>query len=155
MNNVNNDLWLNLVTSIVRARIITVDLGGSSTAATTVYHCWGLFIYLFIRHDSVQPGSYGPLEKQIKCLERGRTSNSEVVPSSPMNKCKNAKIECGNTAVPSAAKSKSGSLLHDLLPQYCCPLATTGASREGSFVNRPGCAGFLLARLGIGKASCR
>jgi hypothetical protein len=43
-------------------------------------------------------------------------------------------------------------------PQYCRPLAATGASREGSFVvrtNRHGCTRFLLARLGIGEASCR
>jgi hypothetical protein len=43
------------------------------------------------------------------------------------------------------------------LPQYCRPLAATGASREGSFVvrtNRHSCARFLLARLGIGEASC-
>jgi hypothetical protein len=51
---------------------------------------WGfaLFIYLFICHDSMQPGSYGPLEKQIKCLERERANNLEVMPSSAMNKCK-------------------------------------------------------------------
>jgi hypothetical protein len=42
-----------------------------------------LFIYLFIRHDDMQPGSYGPLEKQIKYLERERTSNPKVMPSSP------------------------------------------------------------------------
>ena len=44
------------------------------------------------------------------------------------------------------------------IPQYCRPLAATGASREGSFVvrtNHHGCARFLLARLGIGEVSCR
>jgi hypothetical protein len=46
------------------------------------------FIYLFIRHDGMQPKSYGPLEKQIKCLERERTNNPKVMPSSLMNKCK-------------------------------------------------------------------
>jgi len=46
------------------------------------------FIYLFIGHDGMQPVSHGPLEKQIKCLERERTNNPEVMPSSPMNKCK-------------------------------------------------------------------
>jgi hypothetical protein len=45
-------------------------------------------ISLFICHDGMQPGSYGPLEKRIKCLERERTNNPEVMPSSPMNKCK-------------------------------------------------------------------
>jgi len=34
----------------------------------------------------MQPGSYGLLEKQIKCLER-ETKNPKVMPSSPMNKC--------------------------------------------------------------------
>ena len=38
--------------------------------------------------------------------------------SSPMNKCKNAKIECGTM----------------YRSQYCRPLAAAGASREGSFV---------------------
>jgi len=52
-----------------------------------------LFIYLFIRHDGMQPESYGPLEKQIKCSERERTINPEVVPSSPMNKCKMQKYK--------------------------------------------------------------
>jgi len=46
------------------------------------------FVYLFIYHDGMQPESYGPLEKQIECLERERTNNPEVMPSSPMNKCK-------------------------------------------------------------------
>jgi hypothetical protein len=40
-------------------------------------------MYLFIRHDGVQPGSYGPLEKQIKCSERERTNNPKAMPSSP------------------------------------------------------------------------
>jgi len=46
-----------------------------------------IYYYLFI-HDGMQPGSYGPLEKQIKCLERESTNNPKVMPSSPMNKCK-------------------------------------------------------------------
>jgi len=41
----------------------------------------------------MQPESYGPLEKQIKCSERERTINPEVVPSSPMNKCKMQKYK--------------------------------------------------------------
>jgi hypothetical protein len=42
------------------------------------------FIYLFV----MTACSLALLEKQIKCLERGRASNPEVMPSSPMNKCK-------------------------------------------------------------------
>jgi len=45
-------------------------------------------INLFIIHDGMQPGSYGPLEKEIKCLERERTNNPKVMASSPMSKCK-------------------------------------------------------------------
>jgi hypothetical protein len=43
----------------------------------------GATLYLFIRHDGMQPGSYGHLEKQIKCLERERANNTKVMPSSP------------------------------------------------------------------------
>jgi hypothetical protein len=102
----------------------------------------------------LQLGGHGPLEKQIKCLERARTNSPEAMASSPIEKVQN----CGEATVPSAADWKSNSLLHDARSQYCRPLAATGASREGSFVvrtNRHGCARFLLARLGIGEASCR
>jgi hypothetical protein len=56
------------------------------------------------------------------------------------------------------SRVKKQSPLHNGLPQYCRPLAATGASKKGSFVvrtNRHGCARFLLARLGIGEASCK
>ena len=69
----------------------------------------------------------------------------------------NAKIE-SCTAVSSAGGSKGNPLLHDGLPQYCRPVAATGASMEGSLVvrsNRHGYAGFQLVRLGIGQASWR
>jgi hypothetical protein len=80
-----------------------------------------LFIYLFV----MEPGGYGPFEKQIKMF--GERKNEQP---------------------------RNHAFLHDGLPQYCRPLAATGASREGSFVvrtNRRGCARFLLARLGIGE----
>jgi hypothetical protein len=126
------------------------------TEAGSKEHNRRLFIYLFIRHDGMQLGSYGPLEKQIKCLEREKTNNPKVMPSSLMNKCKmqNRKWYCYFKC----SRVKSNSLLHDGLPQYCRPLAATGASREGSFVvrtNSHGCARFLLARSGIEEASCR
>jgi hypothetical protein len=70
-----------------------------------------LFIYLlFIRHDGMQPGGYGPLEKQMKCSERERANNPEVMPSSPMNKCK---MQKRGTVVFSAENSKSNTLLHN------------------------------------------
>jgi len=47
------------------------------------------------------------------------------MPSSPMKKVQNAKIECG-TAVPSAVNSKGNSLLYDPLPQYYRPLGPRG-----------------------------
>jgi hypothetical protein len=65
----------------------------------------GLFIYSFIHHDSMQPKGYGPLEKQTKFLERGRTNNPEVMHFSPIEQVQNAKRECG-TAISNAANSK-------------------------------------------------
>jgi hypothetical protein len=62
----------------------------------------------------MQPGDYNPWEKQIKCLERGRTNNPEV----PMNKCKKQKenlvLSFPVQQCPKAA------------PSYCRPLAVTG-----------------------------
>jgi len=100
-----------------------------------------IFIYLFILHvgtwsrdsDSRWPDfkshnkcliycerlgheiSRRPFRKQIKCLERGRTSNPKAMPSSPIEQVQKTRGECG-TAVPSVAKSKSNCLLHDALP---------------------------------------
>jgi hypothetical protein len=105
----------------------------------------------------MEPGGYGPFKKTDKMLGERKNEQPRSHAFLPHKQVQNAKIESG-TAVSSAAESKSNSLLHDGLPQYCRPLAATGASREGSFVvrtNRHGCARFLLARLGIGEASCR
>jgi len=38
-------------------------------------------------HDGVQPGSYGPLEKQMECLQREKTNN----PFLPREQVQNAK----------------------------------------------------------------
>jgi hypothetical protein len=86
------------------------------------------FIYL-------QPGGYSPLEKLIKCLERGRTNNLEVMPSSAIEKVQNAKREY---VLPFPVLQIQKAALSSTMPlsQYCCPLAATGASREVSFVVR-------------------
>jgi hypothetical protein len=101
-----------------------------------------LFIYLFICHDGMQPGSYvWPFRKTDKMFRERKSEQHRSHAFLPHEQVQNAKIECG-TAVSSAANSKSNSLLNDALPQYCRPLAATGASREGSFVertNRHGC----------------
>ena len=53
-------------------------------------------IYLFIRHDGMQPESYGPLEKQIKRLEREKrtTQKSCLPPPWRSAKCENRKWYC-------------------------------------------------------------
>jgi len=68
------------------------------------------FIYLFIRHDDMQPGGYGLLEKHIKCLERERTNNPKIMPCCPANKRKMQKwnvalqfpVQQGQKATPSS-----------------------------------------------------
>jgi hypothetical protein len=109
---------------------------------------------LFICHDDMQPRGYGPLKKkQMKCLERERANNPEVMPSSPMNKCK---MQKQNVALPFPVQQ-----IQKAAPSSTMPFPSTvahGGLREGSFVvrtNRHGCARFLLARLGIWEASCR
>jgi hypothetical protein len=83
----------------------------------------------------MQPESYGPLEKQIKCLERERANNPEVMPSSlPHEQVQNAKIK-RDTAVPSAANSKSNSLLHDVPSPVLSPSCGHGGL-EGGFLCR-------------------
>jgi hypothetical protein len=106
-----------------------------------------LFIYIFVMTAC-------SFEKQIKCLEREQP-RAYLPP--PLNKCK---MQKENVVLPFPVQQiqKAAPSSTMPIPQYCRPLAATGASREGSFVvrtNHHGCARFLLAGLGIGEVSCR
>jgi hypothetical protein len=81
----------------------------------------------------MQPGIYGPLEKQIKCLER-KSKQPKSHAFLPYEKVQNAKIECG-TAVSSAANSKSNFLLHDAPSSVLSPSCGHGGL-EGGFLCR-------------------
>jgi len=77
----------------VKTHAEKVLLAESSSVKFSIRGIQYLFIYLLFIHDGMELGSYGPLEKkkQIKCLERERTNNSKIMPSSPINKCKTQK----------------------------------------------------------------
>jgi len=78
---------------------------------------------------------------------RERTNNPKVMPSSPLNKSKRQKK---NVVLPFPVQQSQKN--YSLLPRCLSPvLSPTG----GSFVSRHGCARFLLARLGVGEASCK
>ena len=71
-------------------------------------------VYLFIRHDGMQPGSYGPLEKQMGCLEgekNERLRSHAFLRHEQVQKCKNRMWYCrsqcskAKTAAPSSFPS--------------------------------------------------
>jgi hypothetical protein len=75
------------------------------------------FIYLFICHDGMEPGGYGPFKKKKTDKMLGERKNEQPRSHAFLShkQVQDAKIE-SDTAASSAAESKSNSLLHDGLP---------------------------------------
>jgi len=70
----------------------------------------------------MQPGVYGPLEKQMKCLETEKTNNPEVMLSLRIEQVQNENRECGTGATkskvtPSPSSSSIVALLRPREPR--------------------------------------
>jgi hypothetical protein len=83
------------------------------------------FIYLFIRHDGMQPGGNSPFGKMDKMFRERKSEQPRSHALLPHEQVQNAKTERG-TAVPSAANSNSNSLLHDAPSSVLSPSCSHG-----------------------------